>query len=241
MLYGSRFIGVRSLWRQQVTAAVSAKRGTPPGDASGVLLAKVALGDRSAFNDLYSMVEHRVFGLVVAVLRDHEQSREVVQEVFLQLWQQAERFDGTRGNGEAWILHLAHSRAVDRVRLCQTSSVRDARYAALGHVPDTDTVIWDVMVRDQQATVRSALARLTPGQRESIVLAYYSGMTTQEISEHIGVKRATVKTRIRDGLRKLHVDLAPAAAVAVSSSGTSSASRTTEREIVTSMASVDFR
>ena len=178
-------------------------------DVAGALLRKVALGDRSSFNDLYGLVERRVFGMVVAVLRDHEQSREVTQEVFLQLWQQAERFDGTRGSGEAWILHLAHSRAVDRVRLCQTSSLRDTRYAAMGHVPDTDTVVWDVMVRDQQATVRSALARLTPGQRESIVLAYYSGMTTQEISDHIGVKRATVKTRIRDGLRKLHVDLGP--------------------------------
>ena len=178
-------------------------------DAAGALLRKVALGDRSSFNDLYGLVERRVFGMVVTVLRDHEQSREVTQEVFLQLWQQAERFDGTRGSGEAWILHLAHSRAVDRVRLCQTSSLRDTRYAAMGHVPDTDTVVWDVMVRDQQATVRSALARLTPGQRESIVLAYYSGMTTQEISDHIGVKRATVKTRIRDGLRKLHVDLGP--------------------------------
>ena len=178
-------------------------------DVAGALLRKVALGDRSSFNDLYGLVERRVFGMVVTVLRDHEQSREVTQEVFLQLWQQAERFDGTRGSGEAWILHLAHSRAVDRVRLCQTSSLRDTRYAAMGHVPDTDTVVWDVMVRDQQATVRSALARLTPGQRESIVLAYYSGMTTQEISDHIGVKRATVKTRIRDGLRKLHVDLGP--------------------------------
>ena len=183
-------------------------------DAAGALLRKVALGDRSSFNDLYGLVERRVFGMVVTVLRDHEQSREVTQEVFLQLWQQAERFDGTRGSGEAWILHLAHSRAVDRVRLCQTSSLRDTRYAAMGHVPDTDTVVWDVMVRDQQATVRSALARLTPGQRESIVLAYYSGMTTQEISDHIGVKRATVKTRIRDGLRKLNVDLGPAALVA---------------------------
>lgn len=193
---------------------LSAQRATAPGDVTGALLTKVAQGDRSAFNELYSLVENRVFGLVVTVLRDHEQSREVVQEVFLQLWQQAGRFDGTRGKGDAWILHLAHSRAVDRVRTCQTSSVRDARYAALGHVPDSDTVIWDVMVRDQQATVRSALARLTAGQRESIVLAYYSGMTTQEISDHIGVKRATVKTRIRDGLRKLHGDLGPAVAAA---------------------------
>lgn len=193
---------------------LTTKHGAASSDTTGQLLEKVALGDRSAFNDLYSRVENRVFGLVVTVLRDHEQSREVVQEVFLQLWQQAERFDGTRGNGDSWILHLAHSRAVDRVRLCQTSSVRDARYAALGHVPDSDTVIWDVLVRDQQATVRSALGRLTPGQRESIVLAYYSGMTTQEISDHIGVKRATVKTRIRDGLRKLQGDLGPAAVAA---------------------------
>ena len=175
-----------------------------------MLLAQVTLGDRAAFTELYSLVEHRVFGLVVTILRDHEQSREVVQEVFLQLWQQADRFDGVRGSGESWVLHLAHSRAVDRVRLCQTSSVRDARYAALGHVPDTDTVIGDVLVRDQQATVRTALAKLTPGQRESIVLAYYSGMTTQEISDHIGVKRATVKTRIRDGLRKMNLDLGSA-------------------------------
>lgn len=187
---------------------LSRRPGAPASaDTVGILLTKVGLGDRFAFADLYVLVEHRVFGLVVTVLRDREQSREVVQEVFLQLWLQAERFDGSRGSGESWVLHLAHSRAVDRVRVCQTSSARDARYAALGRVPDTDTVIWDVLVHDQQATVRLALGRLTPGQRESIVLAYYLGMTTQQISDHIGVNRATVKTRIRDGLRKLHVDL----------------------------------
>ena len=187
-----------------------------PADDAGKLLLKIAQGDPQAFDAFYCMVERRVFGLVVTVLRDQEQSREVTQEVFLQLWLQAERFDGTRGSGEAWVLHLAHSRAVDRVRLCQSSGVRDAKYAALGHVPDTDTVIFDVLLRDQQASVRAALARLTPGQRESIVLAYYSGMTTQEISDQIGVKRATVKTRIRDGLRKLSVDLSPSIVAAAS-------------------------
>ena len=189
---------------------------TLPVDDAGELLLKIAQGDSQAFSVFYGMVEHRVFGLVVTVLRDQEQSREVTQEVFLQLWLQADRFDGSRGTGEAWILHLAHARAVDRVRLCQSSGVRDARYAALGHVPDTDTVVWDVLLRDEQAIVRAAIARLTPGQRESIVLAYYSGMTTQEISDHIGVKRATVKTRIRDGLRKLSADLAPATMLAAS-------------------------
>ncbi len=179
----------------------------PTADSVGRLLAGVAAGDPQAFAALYTDLQHRVFGLVYTVLRDHQQAQEVTQEIFLQLWLQAAKFDSSRGSGQAWILQMAHARAVDRVRKCQSSSVRDTRYLAAGHVPDIDSVMESVLLRHDQLAVRSALQRLTAGQRESIVLAYYCGMTTQQISDHVGINRATIKTRIRDGLLKLGVDL----------------------------------
>lgn len=171
------------------------------------LLEKVADGDQAAFEQLFLLHQAQVYGVVVAILRDQTQAQEVTQEVFLQLWQQASRFDPTRGSTATWIKRMAHSRAIDRVRLCEGASARDTRYTAQSRAVDYDTVIERVLHRDEQASLRESLQRLAPLQRESIVLAYYAGLTTAEISDQLGVNRSTIKTRIRDGLKKLTADL----------------------------------
>ena len=145
--------------------------------------------------------------MVVSVLRDHAQAQEVTQEVFLQVWQQAARFDPTLSSTGAWMKQLARRRAIDRVRSCESSSARDTGYAVENVTVDADTVIEQVLQRESHALLQAALQRLRPLQRESIVLAYYAGMSTAEISVQLGVNRATVKTRIRDGLIKLTADL----------------------------------
>ena len=150
-----------------------------------------------------------MFAVVLSVLRDFAQSQEVAQEVFLQVWQQATRFDPAQGSTGAWLKRLARRRAIDRVRLCDSAGARDTRYTVDNFTVDADTVIEQVLARQEQRAVRDALGRLRPLQRESIVLAYYAGMSTAEISQQLGVNRATVKTRIRDGLIKLAVDLNP--------------------------------
>jgi len=172
------------------------------------LLASIAMGDYLAFDELYTLFKNRVFGLAAKLLRDQGKAEEVTQEVFLQLWQQAARFDRTRGSAVAWILRIAHARSVDRIRAGRRSGIRDARYLAGHHVIERDTVVEDVLLRADQSKVRAALQCLSPIQRESIQLAYFSGMTAQQIADRIGVPRPTVKTRIRDGLIKLGTELA---------------------------------
>ncbi|MBN9172657.1 MAG: RNA polymerase subunit sigma, partial [Microbacterium sp.] len=98
-----------------------------PVDHVGDLLLRVADGDRAAFAELYDTLSSRVFGLILRVLVDRSQSEEVLQEVFLELWQSASRFAPNRGQGRTWVLTIAHRRAVDRVRASQASTDRDVR------------------------------------------------------------------------------------------------------------------
>ena len=178
------------------------------GDLDALLVA-VASGEQAAFEQLYAVSRARVFGVILRVLRDKAQAQEVTQEVFLQVWQQASRFDALRGSAAAWMMRLAHSRAVDRVRCAQSSSLRDTDFTASAYLPDVDSVMDDVLVRAEQSSVRNALQRLNAGQRQSIVMAYFGGMTTAEIAAETGVNRSTIKTRIRDGLLRLAADLQP--------------------------------
>src|SRR6478736_4677673 len=96
-------------------------------DHIGVLLLLVADGDQQAFARLYDLLSPRVFGLILRVLVDRSQSEEVLQEVFLEVWQSASRFTPKRGQGRTWLLTMAHRRAIDRVRSSQASSDRDVR------------------------------------------------------------------------------------------------------------------
>ena len=101
--------------------------GADPVDLVGVLLVQTAQGDQDAFARMYDLLSPRVFGLILRVLVDRAQSEEVLQEVFLEVWQSAGRFAPNRGQGRSWILTIAHRRAVDRVRSAQASTDRDAR------------------------------------------------------------------------------------------------------------------
>src|SRR6478736_549444 len=101
--------------------------GTAPVDHVGELLQRVALGDQAAFARVYDLLSPRVFGLILRVLVDRAQSEEVLQEVFLEIWQSASRFTPKRGQGRTWLLTMAHRRAIDRVRSSQASSDRDVR------------------------------------------------------------------------------------------------------------------
>jgi RNA polymerase sigma-70 factor (ECF subfamily) len=192
----------------------------PSGDTDAVegfgraeeLLAGIAKGDYAAFREFYEIFQNRVFGLAMKLLRDQGQAEEVAQETFLQLWQQASRFDRARGSAVAWVLRITHARSVDRIRASQRSAIRDSRYVAGNHTVETDTVVEDILLRADQLRVRRALLQLSAIQRESIQLAYYSGVTTQQIADHLGVARPTVKTRIRDGLIRLASELRAAGA-----------------------------
>jgi len=167
------------------------------------LIRLVALGDEAAFEELYDAVAPRVFGLVRRVVRDPSQSQEVTQEVFVDIWQQAARFDADRGRAMSWILVIAHRRAVDRVRASQASTDRDMRQGIKEYQESYDDVADTVETAMESERVHKALQTLTDPQREAISLAYYGGYTHQEVAELLKIPVGTVKTRIRDGMIRL--------------------------------------
>jgi RNA polymerase sigma-70 factor (ECF subfamily) len=138
------------------------------------------------------------------VVRDSAQSEEVAQEALLEVWRTAGRFDPARGTAITWVMTIAHRRAVDRVRSEVAATEREARAAAaLSSAPAGDEVAEAVESSLEAERVRRCLDGLSQLQRESITLAYYSGYTYPQVASALGVALGTVKTRIRDGLKRL--------------------------------------
>jgi RNA polymerase sigma-70 factor (ECF subfamily) len=165
------------------------------------LLTAVARGDERAYDAVYDLTSGWVLGIARKVLRDPALAEEVMQEVMLEVWRLASRFDPARGSGISWVMTLAHRRAVDRVRSERSHAVRELRAATA--VIDYDDVTEAVEASLDAERVQRCLASLTSLQRECVSLAYYSGYTYAEVAELLGVPAGTVKTRMRDGLIKL--------------------------------------
>jgi RNA polymerase sigma-70 factor, ECF subfamily len=173
--------------------------GAPP-DLAGQL-SLVARGDAAAFDALFEQVGPSVFGTVRRVIRDPAQSEEVTQDVLLEVWRTAFKFDPARGSAMAWVMTLAHRRAVDRVRSVQKQTERELR-TATAEIP-YDDVIEAVETSLDRERVRRCLNSLTELQRESVTLAYYNGYTYGQVASLLGVPSGTVKTRMRDALIRL--------------------------------------
>lgn len=166
------------------------------------IVAKVAIGDQMAFASLYDELSSTLFGVVRRVLRDPSQAEEVTQEVFVEIWKQAARFDGERGSVRTWAVTIAHRRAVDRVRSEQAHRDRQLRTAA-AEEDDAMTPEDTAIESEDRRRARVAMAALSDPQREALELAYYDGLTHVQIADQLGVALGTVKTRIRDGLIRL--------------------------------------
>lgn len=175
----------------------------PDGPDAGALLAEVARGDEAAFARFYDLLADRVFGLVLRVVRDPAQSEEVSQEVFVELWRTASRYDPAKGSAPSWALTIAHRRAVDRVRSSQSSADRESKVAAGQQERPFDSVADAVAERLERRQVQRCLGSLTDLQRESVTLAYYQGYTYSEVAQLLSTPLGTVKTRLRDGLIRL--------------------------------------
>jgi RNA polymerase sigma-70 factor (ECF subfamily) len=175
--------------------------GARVNDDPEVLVALVAGGDQAAFATLYDHLAPAVFGVVRRVLRDPAQSEEVTQEVFVELWRQAGRFDAGRASVKTWAVMIAHRRAVDRVRSEQAHRDRQERTFAEPPAPAGPE---DVAVEaEERQGARRAMDALPTVQRQVLELAFYDGLTHVQIAERLDVALGTVKTRIRDGLIRL--------------------------------------
>jgi RNA polymerase sigma-70 factor (ECF subfamily) len=167
------------------------------------LLTRVGRGDERAFGAFYDLVSARVYGLIRRVLRDPAQAEEVTQEVMVEVWRTAARFDASKGSATSWVFTIAHRRAVDRVRSEQAGAERVRRVAAASAETPYDDVVEAATARIEQQLVRRCLEGLTELQREAITLAYYGGHSYREVAELLGAALPTIKTRMRDGLIRM--------------------------------------
>lgn len=165
------------------------------------LMARVVARDREAFAQFYDLTAPRVFGTVLRILRDRGYSEETVQEIYLQAWREADRFDPERGSVIAWLMTISHRRAVDRVRSEQARGERESRPIEFDR--PFDVVAEAVVDQEDRRRVIDCLGGLTDLQRQSVELAYYRGLTYRQVAERLSVALPTVKARIRDGLRRL--------------------------------------
>ena len=178
---------------------------SPPGvgDELVLLLRHCARGDHEAFTRLYEATSARLHGLVLRVLRDPAQAEEVTQEVYVEIWRQSARYDAAVGSPLAWMMTLAHRRAVDRVRSAEASSRRETRYEQQNRDTDHDQTAETATGNLEAQRVRAAVAGLTEAQRSALELAYFGGYTHTEVAQLLDLPLGTAKTRIRDGLIRL--------------------------------------
>ncbi len=188
--------------------------GDIPGDTPGdtgpsldELLGKIANGDQSAFSDLYDATAPRLLGLIKRILIDHAQSEEVAQEVFLEIWQTATRFDRAKGTALSWMLTMARRRAIDRVRSAQSGRDRDVRIGIRDLGTEFDDTSEQVETKIESERVKVAMASLSELQRQALNLTYFGGYTQTEVAALLSIPLGTVKTRLRDGMIRLRDEL----------------------------------
>jgi len=166
------------------------------------LLHAVARGDEGALARLYDQYRVILFGLLVRILNSREEAEDILQEVFLQVWRQAADFDEKRGRPFTWLVTLARSRAIDRLR--QLGARQRLATAAAQEQPDeASDALSDTVKLAQKDIVRRALAELPEEQRHALMLAYFEGLTQSEIASKLGAPLGTIKTRMRLGMIKL--------------------------------------
>ena len=173
------------------------------------LVTSIARYSEVALAEVYRRHGGAVYGLARRVLNNPSEAEDVTQEVFLRLWNQPDRFDPNRGSLRSFLLAQSHGRAVDAVRSLNARRLREVRDAHRTANADYDMQheVWDLAIADQVGT---ALAELPDEERRAIEMAYYDGHTYVEVAELLGQPEGTVKSRIRNGMRRMRASLSEA-------------------------------
>ncbi len=178
----------------------SIEQAQPTSDTE--LLHAIARGDELSLATLYDRYSAILLGLMLRILHSRPEAEDVLQEVFLQVWRRAADFDEARGRGFTWLVTLARSRAIDRLRSLDARG-RAATAAQREVQEETADAADDVLHAEQRAIVLAALAQLPAEQSRALLLAYFDGLTQSEIAAHLQQPLGTIKTRMRSGLIKL--------------------------------------
>ncbi|HEY0321514.1 MAG TPA: sigma-70 family RNA polymerase sigma factor [Pyrinomonadaceae bacterium] len=172
------------------------------------LIERMAGGDEYALQTFYDRSSRLIFGLLLRILNDTGLAEEVLLDVYMQVWRQAAKYDPVRGKTLAWIITIARSRAIDRLRSSRQEEMRKESLDATDHGYVLTTGFVDPTIApERQRVVRGALDSLPPEQREVIEMAYYLGLSHSEIAARLGQPLGTVKTRTRLGMMKLREQL----------------------------------
>jgi RNA polymerase sigma-70 factor (ECF subfamily) len=171
-----------------------------PSDAD--LLRAIAGGSEQALAAIYDRYNSILLGLLLRILHSRVEAEDVLQEVFLQIWQRAANFDEARGRGFTWMVTLARSRAIDRLRSLDSRQRAD-NMALRDESERVSDASDDAYHAEQSEIVRAALAEIPEEQRRALLLAYFEGLTQSEIAARLGQPLGTVKTRMRSGMGKL--------------------------------------
>jgi RNA polymerase sigma-70 factor (ECF subfamily) len=179
----------------------------PAQDSDVLLLKAIAARDEAALAQLYDRYNRILFGLLMRILNNREEAEDVLQEVFLQVWRKAADFDENRGRPFTWLVTLARSRGIDRLRTL-ASRERVAEAGAREVSEEISDAATDALKSEQRGLVSDALAKLPDEQKRPIMLAYFDGLTQSEIATRLGAPLGTVKTRMRTGMIRLRELLA---------------------------------
>jgi RNA polymerase sigma-70 factor (ECF subfamily) len=166
------------------------------------LLHAIARGDEEALASLYDRYRLILFGLILRILHSRPEAEDVLQDVFVQVWRRAGDFDESRGRPFTWLVTLARSRTIDRLRALD-SRQRTANEAVLDAPESVSDAETDALRSEQGEVVRNCLRELPSEQRQALVLAYFEGLTQTEIAARLNAPLGTVKTRMRSGMIKL--------------------------------------
>ena len=170
--------------------------------SAAALLPAVARGDASAFEALYDRHASTVYGLLLRILGNPDDAQEVLQETFVKAWTSAKMFDAVRGSEIAWLISIARSRGIDRLRSRRTRVEREDE-AGREPIIERDSVEDEIVQAEECTAVRGALAELPPPQRLALELAYYEGLSQSEIAAKLNQPLGTVKTRMQLGMKKM--------------------------------------
>jgi len=193
-------------------------RSTQPADADLALIGRMQAGDETAFSEFYGRWFPVVSSLISRILNAADDVEDVVEETFWQTWRQANRFAADRGSVQTWVLTIARSRALDRLRVTRRlredaiddgSSAESSASPASSALPSSSDPSLDAEHAERRALVVAALSELPREQREALELGYFGGLSQSEIAERTGQPLGTVKTRMRLAMLKLRDRLAP--------------------------------